>query len=386
MDLFNKPFSRLNTSCYKWDYLREEAGKTLIPFTTADSDYPTAPEIIAALKERVEHGAFGYSYLDQEYYEILGRWTAERYGYEIKPEWVLATTGVVSSLMFSVLALTDENAKILIYTPVYNLFYDVVKRSGRRLVESKLLLEDGKYRINFRETEEILKDGVDMIIFCSPHNPVGRVWTREETETLLAMADKYGTLFVSDEIHCDLLLGGSRFTSAGKYFREHENIILVFAPSKTFNLAGLHLANMVVPNALHRKRLRDFIGGFYIGPDLLAVVACKAAYGKCAYWVDLQNEHLTEQYAHLVSFFRERIPEAQIAPLEGTYLAWVDFRFLGMSSEELNAGLADYGVRFNRGDLYGSDYDGFLRINLACSRDQLAQGLWALANFVNDKG
>lgn len=384
MDLFNKPFSRLNTSCYKWDHLKEETGKTVIPFTTADSDYPTAPEIIAALKRRVEHGAFGYSYLDREYYAILQNWTKTRYGYEIEPEWVLATTGVVSSLRYAIEALTSANAKVLVYTPVYNRFYDVVKSSGRRLVESGLVLENGRYRINFEETEEFLKEGVEMIIFCSPHNPVGRVWREEEILALLELAKKYGAVFLSDEVHCDLLIGGSRFISAGRFFQRYENVLLTFAPSKTFNLAGLHLANMIVPNPEMRKRIQDFYKNLYIGPDLLAVAAAKAAYRDCAYWVDLQNGHLTGQYEFLKAFFRERLPEAAVAELEGTYLAWVDFRYLGLSSKEMAERLLDYGVSFNRGDIYGRDYDGFLRINLACSRSQLQTGLEALARFAAD--
>ncbi|HEY8395763.1 MAG TPA: aminotransferase class I/II-fold pyridoxal phosphate-dependent enzyme, partial [Bacilli bacterium] len=318
------------------------------------------------------------------YYSILQNWTESRYGYKIEPEWVVTTTGVVSALKFSVLALTEERSKIMIFTPVYNPFYEVVSTSGRELVESKLVFEEGKYKINFSEVEKRMQEGLAMIIFCNPHNPVGRVWSEEEILTLVGLAKKYKVLLLSDEIHCDLMIGGSKFTSLGRYFCDYEGIFKVFAPSKTFNLAGLKLANMIIPNKNLREKVASLIQDLHISPDLLAVSACKAAYRDAAYWVDLQNEHLTRQYRFLKAFLEKRIPEVKLAPLEGTYLAWADFRFLGLSSKELSERLLHYGIQFNRGDVYGADYDGFLRINLACSEKQLFRGLEALENFVND--
>ncbi|HHX80230.1 MAG TPA: putative C-S lyase [Acholeplasmataceae bacterium] len=383
MDYFNQPFCRLETASYKWDFLKEKTGKTIIPFTVADSDYPTAPEIIEALNKRVEHGAFGYSYLDSEYYELIKNWTKTRYGYSIEANWIVPITGVVSALSFAIRALTEKNDRILIFTPVYNPFYDVVRNNERVLVESKLLPEE-KYRLNFSEVERHFEAGVKLVIFCSPHNPVGRVWTESELDTLIELALKYDVTLLSDEIHCDLLIGRNKFVAIGNYFKEKHKIISVFAPSKTFNLAGLGLANMIIPNCELRKKVETLIKSFYIGPDLLAVSACKAAYRDCAYWVDLQNEHLTSQYQFLKDFLKTRISEARFSEMEGTYLAWVDFTFLGLTSNEICERLLKYGVLFNRGDTYGKDYDGFLRINLACSKAQLRAGLEALDRFVTD--
>lgn len=383
MDYFNQPFSRLGTSTYKWDFLKEKTGKAILPFTVADSDYPTAPEIIKALSERVEHGAFGYTYIDKEYYEIIQNWTEKRYGYAVDADWIVPTTGVVSALAYTIMALTEENDKVLIFTPVYNPFYDVIKNNARKLIESKLLRED-KYRMNFSEVEKHFQAGVRLVILCSPHNPVGRVWTESELKTLVELALKYDVTLLSDEIHCDLLIGGSKFVSVGNYFSKEQKIIAVFAPSKTFNLAGLGLANMIIPNDELRSKIEALIKRYYIHPDLLAVTACKAAYRKSAYWADLQNEHLTSQYQLLKDFFKARIPEARVTDLEGTYLAWVDFTYLGLSSKEICDRLIEYGVLFNRGDIYGKDYDGFIRINLACSNAQLKAGLEAIERFITD--
>lgn len=383
MDYFNGKFSRYHTDSYKWDYLLKTAGRDILPFTVADSDYPAAPEIIQALKERVEHGAFGYTFLTDDYYAAVTAWVQRRYHYTIATDWILATTGVVSSLAFAVLALTEAGDKIVIQTPVYNPFYTIVSENDRELVENPLL--PGKsYRMDLAHLEACFQKGAKMLILCSPHNPVGRLWTASELEELIDLCRRYGVILISDEIHCDLVLGGREFVSVGRYFSRYSRLLVVTAPSKTFNIAGLGISHIFVPDEELRKRVRKRISSMHINPNLLALTACRAAYTLCDYWVDLQNEHLTQQFKFLKNFLQTYLPEAGLTEAEGTYLAWVDLRFLGLSSEEIYRRLLDYGVAVNRGDIYGRDSDGFIRINLACSREQLEAGLTRLHRFLSE--
>ncbi|NLD26458.1 MAG: putative C-S lyase [Acholeplasmataceae bacterium] len=383
MDYFNGKFSRYHTNSYKWDHPLKTTGRKVLPFTVADSDYPTAPEIIQALKKRIENGAFGYTFLDDEYYANIISWVERRYHYQIKADWILPTTGVVSSLTYAVLALTEPGDKIVIQTPVYNPFYSIVTENGRKLVQNPLL--PGKtYRMDLEDLEKCFQSGVKMLILCSPHNPVGRLWSKAELEELIALCRRYQVLLVSDEIHCDLVIGNREFVSLGHYFSEYQKIVVITAPSKTFNLAGLGISHIFVSDESLREAIKKLISILHIKPNLLALAACQAAYSCCDYWVDLQNEHLTNQFHFLKEFFKKNLPEAEVTEIEGTYLAWVDLRFLKLSSKDIYQGLLEYGVAINRGDTYGRDYDGFIRINLACSREQLDEGLTRLYRFITN--
>jgi len=382
MRLFNKPFNRANTASHKWSHPH----KDIISFSIADSDYPTAKPIIKALKNRIKHGAFGYTLVDDEYRDILKDWVNKKYNYNIEKKWIVTSPSVVTSLFYLINSLTSEKAKVIIQSPVYNPFYNVVTSNNRILIENKLINDNNNYSIDFLDLEAKFQDDAQMFIFCSPHNPVGRVYTYQEIERVVNLCKKYDIILVSDEIHCDLILNNNQFTSVGRFIGEYDKMIICTAPSKTFNLAGLQLSNMFISNKDYRKIMYKTLSERSLRePNVLAITACKAAYSKCDKWLAAQINHIENNYLFLKNYFKEFIKDEVITNLEGTYLVWVDFRYLKMTSKEIVDSLIDYKIVVNSGTMYGTDYDGYIRINIACSKGQLKKGLDAINRFVKER-
>jgi len=384
MNHFNKPINRLNTSSLKWDSIKIRTEKeNVLPFWVADSDYMTAKPIMEALTSRIKNGAFGYTYVDQEYLEIVKNWVWRRYQYRIEKDWIVTTPGIVPALFFAINALTTPEAKIIIQSPVYNPFYSVIINNNRKILENKLLPIDNTYQMDFINLEALLKEGAEMMILCSPHNPVGRVWTEAEILKVVKLCKQYNCLLVSDEIHCDLVFKEYPFTSIGKYFHLYDKMIICTAPSKTFNIAGLMTSNIIIKDLTLREKFKRELSIRSIGdPNLFGIEACKAAYTKCDDWLEAQVKHIQKNAMLVNQYFKKHIPEAKIAKLEGTYLMWIDMRFMHLTSEVLVKKLIDYGVFVNPGAMYGADYDGFIRLNIACPQQQLQKGLEIIGKFV----
>lgn len=384
MNNFNKPINRLNTSSLKWDSIKIRTEKeNVLPFWVADSDYMTAKPIMEALTSRIKNGAFGYTYVDQEYLEIVKNWVWRRYQYRIEKDWIVTTPGIVPALFFAINALTTPEAKIIIQSPVYNPFYSVIINNNRKILENKLLPIDNTYQMDFINLEALLKEGAEMMILCSPHNPVGRVWTEAEILKVVKLCKQYNCLLVSDEIHCDLVFKEYPFTSIGKYFHLYDKMIICTAPSKTFNIAGLMTSNIIIKDLTLREKFKRELSIRSIGdPNLFGIEACKAAYTKCDDWLEAQVKHIQKNAMLVNQYFKKHIPEAKIAKLEGTYLMWIDMRFMHLTSEVLVKKLIDYGVFVNPGAMYGADYDGFIRLNIACPQQQLQKGLEIIGKFV----
>lgn len=384
MNHFNKPINRLNTSSLKWDSIKIRTEKeNVLPFWVADSDYMTAKPIMEALTSRIKNGAFGYTYVDQEYLEIVKNWVWRRYQYRIEKDWIVTTPGIVPALFFAINALTTPEAKIIIQSPVYNPFYSVIINNNRKILENKLLPIDNTYQMDFINLEALLKEGAEMMILCSPHNPVGRVWTEAEILKVVKLCKQYNCLLVSDEIHCDLVFKEYPFTSIGKYFHLYDKMIICTAPSKTFNIAGLMTSNIIIKDLTLREKFKRELSIRSIGdPNLFGIEACKAAYTKCDDWLEAQVKHIQKNAMLVNQYFKKHIPEAKIAKLEGTYLMWIDMRFMHLTSETLVKKLIDYGIFVNPGAMYGADYDGFIRLNIACPQQQLQKGLEIIGKFV----
>jgi len=384
MNHFNKPINRLNTSSLKWDSIKIRTEKeNVLPFWVADSDYMTAKPIMEALTSRIKNGAFGYTYIDQEYLEIVKNWVWRRYQYRIEKDWIVTTPGIVPALFFAINALTTPEAKIIIQSPVYNPFYSVIINNNRKILENKLLPIDNTYQMDFINLEALLKEGAEMMILCSPHNPVGRVWTEAEILKVVKLCKQYNCLLVSDEIHCDLVFKEYPFTSIGKYFHLYDKMIICTAPSKTFNIAGLMTSNIIIKDLTLREKFKRELSIRSIGdPNLFGIEACKAAYTKCDDWLEAQVKHIQKNAMLVNQYFKKHIPEAKIAKLEGTYLMWIDMRFMHITSEALVKKLIDYGIFVNPGAMYGADYDGFIRLNIACPQQQLQKGLEIIGKFV----
>lgn len=384
MEKFYNGVNRKNTNCIKWDLVTEEE-KDILPFSIADSDYPTCECVIEALEKRVKEGAFGYTLIDDEYYYYIQKWFEERHDYKIEKDWIVPCAGVVVSLYLAIKLFTKENSEVIVSNPVYNPFYDVIKSNDRKMSLNKLKKVDNTYEIDFEDLEERMKTA-DMYILCNPHNPVGRCWKKEEIEKILELCIKYDVFLVADEIHCDLIMTDSKYISLGKYIDLYEKLIICTAPSKTFNIAGLQDANTIIKNETYRKIFAKSLSDLALfRPNLLALTACKAAYCGGKEWADKQNIYLTEQRDIVYKFFEEKIPNALVTKLEGTYLMWIDLGFLNLSQEELIGGLRKNGVIVNCGTTYCEDYVGYIRLNIACPRKQLLDGLDRIYNFVLSK-
>ena len=385
-ECFDREARRKGTSCIKWDFQAGDCGREgLLPFFIADADWPTAPGVVEALRRRVEHGVFGYTDAEDGYYEAVVRWFQKRHSLSIQREWIVPTAGIVPSISLAVMLFTDPGAGVVVQPPVYDPFYSVVEANGRKVLCNDLLLRDGRYEMDYGDLEAKLRAGAQMLILCSPHNPVGRVWTREELERCAGLCAQYGAILVSDEIHCDLTMEGVSHFSAGRLDCIRDRLVLCTAPSKSFNIAGLQTSNIIIPSRELREKYQGWLCARYqFTPNALGLVACRAAYETGEEWMDAQRAYLTANYRYLADFFQREIPLGKVADTQGTYLVWVDLTALGKTSEALVVELAKRGAAVNGGRHYGEHYDGFIRVNIACPRAQLREGLAIIARTVRE--
>ena len=382
MEKFYDGVNRKNTNCKKWDIFESH---DINSFWIADSDYPTCIEAIEALKKRVNHGAFGYTYVSDDYYQAIIDWVNKNYHYEIKKEWVVPSLGVVTALYLIVNLFTSENDSVMVSTPVYNPFYNVILNNNRKLVCNKLVEENDTYTIDFSDFSKKAKD-IKMYILCNPHNPVGRCFTKEELEKIVTICKENNVILVSDEIHADIIMNDSKFYSIGNFLEKYEDIIICTAPSKTFNIAGLQDANIIIKDSKMREKFTIKQNDLSINtPNILALEACKACYQKGYEWVLKQNEYLTENRDYVYSFFKEKIPSAKVYKLEGTYLMWVNLSYLNIDQDDLINRLKKEGVIVNSGTIYDKDYIGYIRINIATSKKNLIEGLEKIKKVVYQK-
>ena len=375
---FDKIMNRRGTSCVKWDSTPEG----VLPMWVADMDFETAPVVIDALKKRLEHGAFGYTRVPDEYYGAIDGWFSRRHHWHIAREQVIYTSGVVPALSAVVKALARPGGNVLIQTPVYNCFFSSTRNNGCRILESPLIADGDTYRFDFEDVERKLSDPqTDLMILCNPHNPVGRVWRREELERLADLCKKHSVRVVSDEIHCELVMPGSEYVP---YALVDKTCISLVSPSKAFNIAGLQIANIICPDE-QTKALIDRAININEVCDVnpFGVLALVAAYNEGGEWLDELNCYLYQNYLYMRAFCRENLPEYPVCKLEGTYLAWMDCRHLGLSSVELDRKLqCEARLRLNPGSMYGEAGEGYMRWNLACPRALLEDGLWRFASAV----
>ncbi len=375
---FDTPAPRAGTGAIKWD-IRESAfgNGDALPFWVADSDYMSPPEVVSAIKEAAEKCVFGYTAPTDSYKNAVREWIRTRHGCRVDPDWIVPSIGIVSEISNIIRCFTSPGDKVLIQTPVYDPFYNIVKSSGRTLVENRLVRDGLRYSMDFEDMERDLKAGVKLMLLCSPHNPVGRVWTEEEVRRVSQLCLKYGATLVSDEIHWDIVTPGVTHFSA-LHAGTPGNVIVLTAPSKTFNVAGLKCSNGLIPNGAMRRRLAAWKESRFIeGPNSLGLTACEAAYTHGARWCDEQNVYLAKNAEIVRKFISEKLPFIGVTPLEGTYLMWLDISATGLDSRELCQRLTRAGAILNDGWRYGDD--GFVRLNIACPAAQLRAGLDAIA-------
>ena len=386
---FDKLTLRRNTNSVKWD---EATDAQVIPLWVADMDFEAAPCITKALQQRVAHGIFGYTLVPDSYYVSIINWFKRIHQWNIKRQWIIYTTGVVPAISAIVKAMTKPGDKVVIQTPVYNCFFSSIRNNGCEIVESPLVVdysyEDAPtYQIDFDDLERKVSDpAVKLFILCNPHNPAGRVWKRDELERMNDICMKHGVKVLSDEIHCELTIGNHKFTPFASISKEcQDNSITCNSPSKSFNIAGLQIANIISNDEETRKKIDRAINDNEIcDVNPFGVVALQAAYNEGEPWLLELNQYLEENYKTLRTFFKQRLPHLKVFQLEGTYLVWVDITATGKSADEVtHLLLKEAKVMVNSGTMYGKTAgEGFIRINIACPRSRMIEGLERIANVL----
>lgn len=376
----------------KWSLMKiknKNVEKGIIPFSVADMEFKVAPQIIKSLKKYLDNPHLGYTKPDEKYYKSIIKWFKKRDKFKIKKEWILISPGIVTALFSAVRTYTQKGQGVIIMTPVYPPFYNCISFNERKIVENRLILKYNHYEIDFEDLEQKAKDPNNkMLILCSPHNPVGRVWSKEELTKIGEICLKNSIVVVSDEIHCDLIMKGYKHTIFATISEEFaQNSIICTAPSKSFNIAGLQASNLIIKNKFLREKLNnEFKKQGITGLNSFAYTATKTAYNKCEDWLDeaISIVGKNEKLAH--KFFQKYIPKIRACKLEGTYLLWVDFRNLGLPKEKLEDILVNKAQIFaNDGSMFGKEAEGFIRLNIACPTKELKKALKRLFNALTQE-
>lgn len=379
---FDQIIERHHTDCEKYDTMCEHhIPEDVLPLWVADMDFSACPEVLSALNARIAHGVFGYPKVGSAYKKAVQHWFSSRFSWNTQENWVVQTPGVVYALCTAIRSFTNEGDHVLIQPPVYPPFANSVLKNNRNLSTNPLVLKNDRYTIDFVDFEnKIIQDNVKLFILCSPHNPVGRVWTKEELFRMGEICLRHHVLIVSDEIHADFVYKGYHSIFASVDPRFAENCIVCTSPSKTFNLAGLQLSNIFIPNSKLRKQfVSELEKEGYCEPNVMALIACQAAYEYGEEWLTQLKQYLSDNIAFVRQFLQEQLPELQLIEPEGTYLLWLDFRKLNMKDSELDHFLThDAKLWLNSGAIFGKEGSGFQRVNIACPRSILKQAFCQL--------
>ncbi|WP_154179968.1 MalY/PatB family protein [Vibrio furnissii] len=373
---FDTIINRHHTGSAKWDSPHDES---VLPMWVADMDFRTAPPIIDALQRRVAHGIFGYASVPDAYFQAVIDWFTRRHGFAMQREWILYTSGVVPALSAILKAVTQPGDGVIVQTPAYNCFFSSVRNMQCQLVENPLINRDGFYEMDFDHLEKVAaQPHVTAMILCNPHNPVGRAWREQELRRVGEICFQHGVMVISDEIHCDLMFPGQThqpFAALGEAFLRHS--VTTHSPSKSFNIAGLQIANIIAADERIRARVDRALNIHEVcDVNPLGVTALIAAYNDSEAWLDTLTGYLHQNYELVRDFIATHLPQLQLTQQQATYLAWIDCRSLAMSSTQLAERLRREGkLMLNAGTVYGDAGEGYLRLNMACPREQLMDGL-----------
>jgi cysteine-S-conjugate beta-lyase len=384
---FDQLIDRSNTDCEKWDGLKERFNvEDVISMWVADTDFQSPQPVIDALKQRAEHGVYGYTQRSNSYFESIVNWLEKRHDWKIDKKWISHSPGIIPALTFIITTFTKPGDGVLIQPPVYHHFDRIIKAQDRRVLNNPLKLEDGRYSMDFEDLEKKIDENVKMLILCNPHNPVGRVWSREELTRLGEICIKNNILVVSDEIHFDLVYKDYKhtpFASISEEFSRHS--ITCIAPGKTFNVAGLQTSSVIISNDAIREAFNLTMNNFSLGsPNVFGITALEAAYRYGEEWLEQLMSYLQGNLDFLVKFFAENIPEIKVIQPEGTYLVWLDCRELGFSVDELDRFmLVQARVAMNEGYTFGENGEGFMRMNIGCPRSIVEKSLHQIQQAVN---
>lgn len=373
MSIFDEETDRRGTGSYKWDTYDRPG---LIPMWVADMDFHTAPAVTEALGKRVEQGIFGYTLVGEEYYAAVRDWFAGRHGWSIDTGMLIYTSGVVPAVSAIIKAMTRPDDKVIVQTPAYNCFFSSIRNNGCVLSANTLTMNaDHSYSLDFDDLEQRASDPeARLLILCNPHNPSGRIWTPDELRRIADICRRHDVFVIADEIHCELTYNGAAYTPFATVCGEDLRYAVCVSPSKAFNIAGLQIANIIASDADTRARIDRAINDNEVcDVNPFGVVATIAAYRHGAAWLDELRAYLWQNWFTVRDFFATNLPSYALTPLEATYLVWIDCRHTGIPADSLSAMLIDAGVALSPGSIYGDD--GFMRLNIACPRARLTEGL-----------
>lgn len=372
-ELFNKKIDRKSIDSIKWIAQNSDED---IPFWIADSDYDIAKEIVETLKEVANFSSFGYTVVNDNFFKSIKHWYFKRYNSLVKEEWIIPSTGVIIEMRVLLELLTKENEGIILQTPVYHTFHHLITNLNRRIIENKLIKTFDSYQIDYQNLEKLFQEGHKVLILCSPHNPIGRIWKKEEIEKVIEIAKKYSAFVIFDEIHSDINITNNKFVSGIDFVKLYDNIAVCNAPSKAFNIAGLCVSYIMIPNKEIRDDYLKIVERECLNnPTIFGVYATICAYEKCEYWIDLQNEHIKNNYLYLKEYLNKELPNIIVTKLEGTYLVWLDLSFTNLSCEEILKKCEEQQITCSGGVNFCKDYESFIRFNIACPFEQLKEGL-----------
>jgi cystathionine beta-lyase len=384
---FDEEINRYKSNSLKYDFKNDKRKPDdVLPMWVADMDFKCCDEILNDMHRKINHGIFGYSKNDENYFNAIKNWYSTNFNTELKQEWLITTPGVVFALATAVKIITNENDYVLINNPVYYPFTEVVEDNKRKIISSNLILIDNHYEIDFNDFENKIKQyKIKLFLLCSPHNPVGRVWTENELDKIIEICKRYNVFIVSDEIHSDFVWKGNHICLL-KYENYQNNIILCTAPTKTFNLAGLQVSNIFIPNAEVRQKFQlELWNTGYSLINIMGLVACQSAYEKGQKWLDELRDYLLENINYVDTFLKENLPKIKLIYPEGTYLLWLDFNGANLSDDRIEElMLNEAKLWLDNGKMFGETGKGFQRLNIAVPRRKLKYALENLKRVFKD--
>jgi cystathionine beta-lyase len=383
---FDKLIDRKDTASVKYDLTGKMFGKNVLPMWVADMDFEVPEFIIESLSERIKHRVFGYTFRPDSFYEAIASWISRRHDWDIAPDTIGFSPGIVPALNMCILEFTDPGDAVVVQPPVYFPFFSAVSNHGRELIYNQLIETDGNYSLDLDGLEDSFREGAKMFFLCHPHNPVGRVWTRAELESLADLCVRYKVLVISDEIHSDLVLGGRKHIPLASLGKEIADLCLTcMAPSKTFNLAGLYTSTVIATNPELKKRYEKILDAVHVGGDnIFGQLALEAAYTHGDEWLDQLLVYLEKNFQLLYRQLNSSVPGLIVSPLEATYLVWLDFSFLGMEKKQLKDFIINKaGLGLNDGPMFGPGGEQHQRMNIATPASILEEGIGRLIHAVN---
>ncbi|MDZ7740780.1 MAG: PatB family C-S lyase [Bacteroidota bacterium] len=384
---FDRIIKRSSTSSVKYDLRKEIFGKEdVVPMWVADMDFETPPFIVDAIKKRADHPVFGYSIRPESYYQSIINWQKRRHRWEIKKEWIKFSPGIVPALNLCVMAFTEPGDKIIVQPPVYFPFFSAIKNNSRVQIDNPLTIRNGRLSIDLEDMRSKIDENTKMLFLCSPHNPGGSVWTKEELTELGAICLENDILIVADEIHCDLVLPGARHTALASISEEiAKNCISCIAPSKTFNLAGMGTSSVIISNPKLQEQFDRIMEQVHVGMgNLFGAVASEAAYTYGEEWLEQLISYIHENVLHAIEYFDKNIPLIRALQPEATYMLWLDCRQMKLEDDALwDFFVAKAGIGMNKGSMFGQGGQGFMRMNLACPRATLDLALGKIKNAID---